>query len=154
GGGALVRLPMLPPAAAYVDLHLELPDGPLDVRGTVLRRDEGDLVALGFDWIAHADEERLIGAGLGSLAQLAAQLGFGCGFGSGSALRGAMISSIRPYSSASAAVMKRSRSMSRITWSKSLPLCCAMISAIRRVVAMISCAWISMSAGVPRKPAE
>src|SRR5207237_7109886 len=52
GGGALVRLPMLPPAAPFVDLHLELPDGPLDVRGLVIRRDEGDLVALGFDWIA------------------------------------------------------------------------------------------------------
>jgi hypothetical protein len=69
GGGALVRLPMLPPAAPYVDLHLELPDGPLDVRGTVLRRDVDDLVALGFDWISHADEERLIGVVLGSLAQ-------------------------------------------------------------------------------------
>jgi hypothetical protein len=39
------------------------------VRGTVLRRDADDLVALGFDWISHADEERLIGVVLGSLAQ-------------------------------------------------------------------------------------
>jgi hypothetical protein len=69
GGGALVRLPKLPPAAPFVDLHLELPDGPLDVRGTVVRRDEGDLVALGFDWIGQVDEERLIGAVLGSLAR-------------------------------------------------------------------------------------
>src|SRR5580765_1570498 len=50
--------------------------------------------------------------------------------------------------------MKRSRSMSRITCSNGLPLWWAISSAIRRVVAMISCAWIWMSAGVPRNPAE
>jgi hypothetical protein len=67
GGGALVRLPLLPPAAPFVDLHLSLPDGPLGVRGRVVRRDDGDLVALGFEGLAAADEERLIDAVLASL---------------------------------------------------------------------------------------
>ena len=50
--------------------------------------------------------------------------------------------------------MKRSRSMSVMTFSTGWPVCLARISAMRRVIASTSWAWISMSAGVPRKPAE
>ena len=44
--------------------------------------------------------------------------------------------------------------MSFITCSNGWPVCCAMISAIRLVMSSTSRAWIWMSAGVPRKPAE
>ena len=44
--------------------------------------------------------------------------------------------------------------MSAITFSNGWPVCSARISAIRRVMSRISFAWIWMSAGVPRKPAE
>ena len=65
-----------------------------------------------------------------------------------------MIASTSPYSSASCGVMKRSRSMSFITWSTDWPEWREMISAIRRVISRISFAAIWMSAGVPRKPPE
>jgi hypothetical protein len=44
--------------------------------------------------------------------------------------------------------------MSRITCSTSRFECRAMISAIRRVTDSTSRAWMSMSVGVPRNPAE
>jgi PilZ domain len=49
GGGALVRLPELPPATSVLDLTLALPDGPIGVRARVVRRDEAGVVALAFD---------------------------------------------------------------------------------------------------------
>ena len=67
---------------------------------------------------------------------------------------GTRTSSTRPYSTASAGVMKRSRSMSSMTRSTGRPLCREMSSAICRVVASTSRAAIEMSLGAPRKPAE
>ena len=59
-----------------------------------------------------------------------------------------------PYSTASDAVMKRSRSRSRSTCSTGRPLWNAMICAIRLVVESTSRSWISMSLGAPCVPAE
>ena len=58
-----------------------------------------------------------------------------------------------PYSTASAAVRKWSRSMSPSTWASGRPEWWAMISAIRRVLASTSRSWISTSRGAPRIPA-
>jgi hypothetical protein len=58
-GGALVRLPELPPATNVVDLTLALPDGPLAVRARVARRDEDGVVALEFDAVTPEQAARL-----------------------------------------------------------------------------------------------
>jgi len=59
GGGALVRLPELPPATNVLDLTLALPDGPLAVRARVVRRDEDGVVALAFDAVTPEQAARL-----------------------------------------------------------------------------------------------
>src|SRR5207247_2194056 len=59
GGGALVRLPELPPATSVLDLTLALPEGPLGVRARVVRRDEAGVVALAFDELPREQEARL-----------------------------------------------------------------------------------------------
>jgi hypothetical protein len=58
-GGALVRLPELPPATTVLDLTLGLPDAPLAVRARVVRRDEGGVVALAFGGASREQETRL-----------------------------------------------------------------------------------------------
>ena len=64
GGGALVQLPELPPAATVLEVTLSLPDGPLGVRAQVVRQDDGGVVALAFGELG--DEE-------GRLSSLAMQ---------------------------------------------------------------------------------
>ena len=59
GGGALIRLPDLPAAAALLDVTLTLPDGPLALRAQVVRRGEGDLVGLALADISTEQEDRL-----------------------------------------------------------------------------------------------
>ncbi len=59
-GGALIRLPMTPAAASYLDLRISLPDGTLSTRARVIRHDEPDLVAVAFDALPPEDAERLI----------------------------------------------------------------------------------------------
>ena len=59
GGGALIRLPDLPAAAALLDVTLTLPDGPLALRAQVVRRGEGDLVGLSLADISKEQEDRL-----------------------------------------------------------------------------------------------
>src|SRR5881394_4080814 len=62
--------------------------------------------------------------------------------------------SISPYSLASSADMKRSRSMSFSIWSNALPVCLAYSSLSLPRRYRISRAWISMSAAVPWVPPE
>jgi hypothetical protein len=57
--GALLRLPKLPPATTRIELRLELPDRPLGLTARVLRRGDADTVAVAFDAVSAAGQERL-----------------------------------------------------------------------------------------------
>src|SRR6478609_5251148 len=70
----------------------------------------------------------------------------------GAPLRDSMTASIRPYSTACSAVRILSRSMSRLTWSMSLPLDSAIIFSSSSRMRRISLAWISMSEVWPNVP--
>lgn len=59
-GGALVRIPELPPLAATVELQLGLPDGPLPLSAAIRWRREPDLAGVEFTRIAPENEERLV----------------------------------------------------------------------------------------------
>lgn len=73
-GGALVRLPGLPPAAGVLELKIGLFPRPLVARARVLRREAPDLVVLAFETIGAEERERLAGFVIERLRELPAPL--------------------------------------------------------------------------------